>query len=365
MNLDFAVKENSIVLRLPERSPDSQLQQLIHDISSDLMMSLDEAAWDKLFDTDAVDVPLPAGSWRHLLRRIQRSYDFWRKPENQKRHKRAGAVYDDTPLTFTVDGVVYHEINKIPGSAEEVTSLGSFELQSSTMLATDPCYSKGTWCAIEFEALPGTWHAQLTRRDDTFSGLRNAILTIAHEDVPLSSVKLDEMEELDGDVGVDSGQAGFFEKARYPDEPDAEPVEASDQSDANRIELVRIDDNGNIVGEPGQPAVEALSPDAAPPKPQLEPGRVLLDLGAGDDDIDIDTEESGQTWYEQVCDVTLDDMGVNAGIAPGDFGVVSQTFYGDGGYPCFVKKNAAGQVIAAILVFDDSTCKDDEDEEDE
>ena len=354
MTLDFVVQENSIVLRLPERDPDGQLQRLIHDISSDLMMSLDEVAWDKLFDPVAVDVPLPLGSWRHLLRRVQRSYDFWRKPENQERHERAGAAYDNTPLTFTVDGVLYDAIDKIPGTAEDVTHLGSFELQTSTMLATDPCYTKGTWCTTEFEALPGTWHAQLIRRDDTFSGLRNAVLTIAHADVPLDSVKLDEMEELEGSVGVDSGQAGFFEKDRYPKDPDASPPGAAKDAVDKRVQVVSIADDGTIVGEPAQPAVEVPSPDVA----ALEPGRVLLDMG----DDDLETEESGQTWYEQVCDLTLDDAGVNAAIAPGDFGVVSQTFYGDGGYPCFVKKNDAGQVIAAVLVFDDSTSDEEDDE---
>ena len=358
MNLDFVVQENSIVLRLPERDPDGQLQRLIHDISSDLMMSLDDASWDKLFDTPAVDVPLPLGSWRHLLRRIQRSYDFWRKPENQERHKRVGAAYDNTPLTFTVNGELYDSIDKIPGTTEDVTQLGSFELQSSTMLASDPCYEKGTWCTTEFEALPGTWHAQLTRRDDTFSGLRNAILTIAHAEVPLDSVKLDEMEELEGSVGVDSGQAGFFEKERYPEDPDAAPGHDPAATDDNRITLVVIDDQGKIVGEdPIKPESEDSPADATPTEDPEQ--RRMLDLG---DDEDADDSSNSQTWYEQVCDLTLDDSGVNAGIAPGAFGVVSQTFYGDGGYPCFVKKNEAGQVIAAVLVFDDSTSEDEDGE---
>lgn len=38
-------------------------------------------------------------------------------------------------------------------------SLGQFEITSGKMIVTDPCYSKGTWCAGVLDAKNGIWDA--------------------------------------------------------------------------------------------------------------------------------------------------------------------------------------------------------------
>lgn len=294
-------EEKGILLKLPKRSPDGQLQNLAVDSSSGLMHHVDSSRWDELLSGEAVEVPLPTGSWRHILRRMQHTHDFLRKPANEKyRRGISEAKFDDGPLMFRMGNKEYTNPSDIPYDFEEIEDLGTFSQVSSTMLVTDPCYEKGTWCTGEFEALTGTWHARVVRRDDTHSGMRNAILIIAHDSVALDSLNLAnllEWEELDNSIGVDSGQAGFFDKNQYPQDPDTQPENSSTQ-----------------------------------------------------------------TWYERVCDITLEDEAGNAGIAPDEFGVVSQTFWGDGGYPCFVMRNEAGQVMASVMVFDGSVDTEDEDE---
>jgi hypothetical protein len=259
--------------------------------------------WDRIMSGKAaVTVPLKLANWRHVLRRLQRTWDFWREPENHS-HMLEGldpatAVFDLSPLVFTVNGVTCADTDELPEPPDIICGLGTFILSTPTLLVTDPCYEKGTWCTGELEARTGEWAAQVTMRS-SFSGHRNAILLVAHNSVNLRGIVLEELEDSGINAGVDSGQAGFFEKARYPD-------------DKNQFEY------------------------------------------------------EDHTWYGQICAKTLDDEGGNASISPGRFGAVSQTFWGDGGYPVLVQKDADGLVVAAALIFDGSLgCDEDEDDEEE
>jgi hypothetical protein len=302
MNLDIEMRGNAIVLKLPTRELDGQLDRLLTRGAGDILDVVPEPLWEPLYAGEALDIVLPLEGWRRALARLQRAHDFWRKPENRESfasrfpEEQRGSL-DLGPLTFTLAGVVYDNPRDLPGPGGITVALGSFVLHTPTMLVTDPCYEKGTWCTGEFEARTGVWHARAMLRDDGHGGHRNAVLLVAHESLSLDGLVLAEMARSDIDAGVDSGQAGFFEKARYPDD-----------------------------------------------KAQLE-------------------SDDG-TWYSAVCEITLDSARHGAGIAPRDCGAVSQTFWGDGGYPCFVTKDDAGLVIAAALVFDGSMSEDEEDDED-
>lgn len=77
---------------------------------------------------------------------------------------------------------------------------------------SDPCYEKGTWCQIcDLEVLPGEYHPYIEYDEETG---RVSVLAIWHEDY-----EINEAEEFDEDlmptVGVDSGQAGFFDSEYY------------------------------------------------------------------------------------------------------------------------------------------------------
>lgn len=299
MNFDIEIQTSAVLLKLPARQSESQLDRLVTSSPVDLGVGLSDEMLDALYDGKAMDIALPLNNWRRVLGRLNRFHNIMRDPANQARFLAPMSpeqrdAYDTSPLTFTVEGATYDSARAIPGPADVVVSLGTFHLATPTVLLTDPCYEKGTWCTGELNARVGTWNAQVLLRDDKGGGHRNAVLAVAHESVPLDTLILADLERTDIGVGVASGQAGFFEKMRFPDD-----------------------------------------------KAQLE-------------------SDEG-TWYSEVCDITGNEAGPGAGIAPGGFGVVSQTFWGDGGYPCFVKNDEAGQVLAAVLVFDGSMNKDDED----
>lgn len=89
---------------------------------------------------------------------------------------------------------------------------GQFTLSQSVMRVTDPCYTRGTWCSGNLDALPGTWHASYTTES---SEGRVASLIVRHSSV--AGISLGDInEKTDIDVGVDSGQAGFFDDEFYP-----------------------------------------------------------------------------------------------------------------------------------------------------
>lgn len=101
-----------------------------------------------------------------------------------------------------------------------------FEVISNELLVTDPCYEKGTWCSGDLEnVLPGIWQASVMRLQDPDWGDRVAELVICHE-----SIKDTDAESIDEwvpiTVGVDSGQAGFFDPQFYPN---GEPGEYGDK----------------------------------------------------------------------------------------------------------------------------------------
>lgn len=87
-----------------------------------------------------------------------------------------------------------------------------FEIKSGKMIITDPCYEKGTWCTKIVPARNGVWEYDAWSGECGGNG-RVHKLTAQHIDPPstkeLRSLKLNEL-------GVDSGQLGFFDHDQYP-----------------------------------------------------------------------------------------------------------------------------------------------------
>lgn len=101
--------------------------------------------------------------------------------------------------------------------------IGQFEF-TSPVDATDPCYSKNTWCRInDIPLVPDNYDGWVKIYDDESWGKRVAELIIT----PAQTIqKPEEMwknyTELDyqGEVGVDAGLAGIFQNK--PDFVDSE-----------------------------------------------------------------------------------------------------------------------------------------------
>lgn len=111
------------------------------------------------------------------------------------------------------------------------TSLpNAFAVTSGSLRVTDPCYDMDTWCAGTLERVKnGIWQAHAGFHTDSHGwGTRVAYLHIRHEN---TQSHFDHEAEFDStwvdseiQVGVDSGQAGFFDYALFDQVCGSEPV---------------------------------------------------------------------------------------------------------------------------------------------
>lgn len=178
--------------------------------------------------------------------------------------------------------------------------VGTFTVESGSIRVTDPCYDIKTWCSGQLDnVLNGKYIAliQMMSKSITEWGSRNSVLYIVHEEHKNIDYKTDITEETDVDVGVDSGQAGFFDLGVF----------IAGKTIDNTLEQKQNEENKLTGGYK-----RAESP-----------------------------------WYDSVCDKTLYTPEM-AGVIDG--GVCSSSGYGDGGYSCFTK-TVDGKIVAAKIVF--------------
>jgi hypothetical protein len=183
----------------------------------------------------------------------------------------------------------------------------TFEITSGIMVASDPCYTLDppTWCMGVIENVKkGTWLAEIETSDEGAWGERIARLRIEH----INANRTYQMQQVDMDGGVDSGQFGFFDKNFYRND------EAS------------------------------------------------KDLKKYDFGRDVQEKESGEEWYRACCELTL--AKESWGVLPQ--GVVSSSGFGDGSYPVFGEKDENGEwVVFEVVFIDEEEDEWDENEEDE
>lgn len=176
-----------------------------------------------------------------------------------------------------------------------VKEIGTFQIISGKVRATDPCYDLETWCAGTVEnVLPGEYVASVvTTKDEIFNLESDRVgeLFAIHKNYINKQLAF---YELDLRCCVDSGQFGFFDLDKYP--------------------------------------------------------KILGDKRYND-------MVWNEFYREKICPLTCDMTG-DRGIRDGgtiDFGCVSSSGYGDGGYPVFAAYNDEGKVIALKAEFIDDS----------
>ena len=94
--------------------------------------------------------------------------------------------------------------------------LGTFEITAGAMYATDPCYNRETTQdTLLTNVANGRWSASVLVEDEGGAwGGRNSVI-YAHLANAAPDWAFNFVEVPDFEVGVDSGQAGFFDAARY------------------------------------------------------------------------------------------------------------------------------------------------------
>ncbi len=164
--------------------------------------------------------------------------------------------------------------------------IGTFEVASDQLVVSDPCYSVKDE-GLHGNARPvrrGRWKATIVRIDAGDWGHRNAELIAVHS----GAAGTPSWKKQEDVLGVDSGQLGVFDRARYSD-------------------------------------------DTLVPK----------DYQWKDKPIDPE-----QPWYSLCCEKTLSDAG--AGVVP--FGAVSSSGLGDGAYEWFLWKEKE-EVVGVKVLF--------------
>lgn len=208
-----------------------------------------------------------------------------------------------------------------------------FNLTSTQLRVTDPCYEKGTWCAGVLEnVLPGKWIAEkiISPHEATGWGDRIAQLCVFHENY-IDTVEVEELTDID--VGVDSGQAGFFDESQYPE------GETGEYMDLNTF-------YGKVC--------DGTKGEYHTSEERMYDDEFLEEFTA--------TLKQSPKWEEEKekCEKVLEGMRTKIryrsepdylGIANVGFGVATHSGYGDGGYNCYVGRNAQGQIVAARIVF--------------
>lgn len=111
----------------------------------------------------------------------------------------------------------------------EMQDIGIFHI-GNKMRVSDPCYAPDVWCSGVLDTVPGDWEAgviMLTNEETGGLGKRVAVLAVKHttcsillttETVNLAESCLHATSNwyvAEFVVGVDSGQAGFFDDANF------------------------------------------------------------------------------------------------------------------------------------------------------
>lgn len=93
-------------------------------------------------------------------------------------------------------------------------NLGTIELTTGRLSATDPSYDKKVWCRYDMhDVKKGTWNVAVEISDEGAWGDRIAKVIIQHKDAK------NVCPEYIENIGVDTGLAGFFEdKPDYDDD---------------------------------------------------------------------------------------------------------------------------------------------------
>lgn len=183
-------------------------------------------------------------------------------------------------------------------SSKELKPLGEFEVVSGKLILTDPGYDiqavRGGLGAEISKAMPGTWRAGVTLKK--FEGdefICFAELLAWHSTIG----ELDALSWIEGPtfLGVDSGQMGIFEAAKFRD-----------------VTIVPPDQKWTFGDGRSQPAIE--------------------------EDL----------WYSLCCEIANPEGG---GTITG--GVISRSGNGDGSYGYFLARNSEGSVVGVRIIFVD------------
>ena len=246
--------------------------------------------------------------------------------------------------------------------------LGQFETDG-TLVATDPCYNVEGGFTIAIKVKPGIYNCSTIRgklKDHLFmwdglpGNLRNSQLMIVHSHHK-GKLKFKKHKET---VGVDSGQAGFFNLTTYRQDPliDVELVNTKSSFIEEYISSTRIELLGykKSLKEKDKNRFYAAIKKSNQNDPQKTDEYFNLEIEDAKSTIAIHKKiliskkypsylvsEFSKEFYAIVSDLTRGPH--HAGV--NEAGTISRSGLGDGGYDLYVAKNSKKEIIACYIKF--------------
>lgn len=175
----------------------------------------------------------------------------------------------------------------------------------TNVMVSDPCYQVGTWCQKELKnVLPGEYTPFVHESDQGGWGRRVNLLMVVKNEYIGVSLKWNKQRGVD--IGVDSGQCGFFDINGYRNDEMAKTI---------------------TTGLPDWMDQERL-------------------------------EEPGELFYGKMCYLTNNDDNPTQRYGSYESGVVSSSGFGDGSYDLYVARNEKRQIIGIAVHYSVDSVKD-------
>lgn len=245
--------------------------------------------------------------------------------------------------------------------------IGQFETDGN-LVVTDPCYDLKTWCNYNLKVKSGLYdvyivYGKLKRPifswDKREGNYRNAQLIIIHNDY---KGKFNFKKVAKARIGVDSGQAGFFNVSNYKkDFNDDFPldnyryhffketigsklmeIETYEESINSKNDLfVRM--NEHFKDE--EKTINWFNTEIINSKSHIENYSNILKTKDYPSYLKL---KYTKDFYEIICDLTSGEF--SSGTL-NKYGAVSSSGEGDGSYSLLVSKNKHKEVVSALIEF--------------
>lgn len=253
---------------------------------------------------------------------------------------------------------------------------------------TDPAYGMETWCAATIkDVLPGDWNCRLWKveYDTEWNGRKDLDVRVASIEIRHEGYEDEDLyfadELMDADIGVDSGQCGFFDKRKF------EEV-CSDEEKKERFydevgDMTQCTEERDILGENQKSFLEWREGNLSPIiqagiEKFLKEGETVRSVCSQKnskrlyeifEEMDklldkMDSENLSEEdkaiaysflnisrYYQDVYLNTSNKVWVPDGNTYKDSGFVSSSGFGDGSYNLYVGRNDEGKIVVMELEF--------------
>lgn len=268
--------------------------------------------------------------------------------------------YDDSVIIEDLENLIF------PPAAMIVAKAKTFEVKSGALRVTDPCYSMDTWCAGTTEnVLNGTWHAHTASYREESDKYQQKRFADAIANLKDSGQENKRLQEIIGVLDADEKDQAVIDKYKKRAEAIVDSVHQMRMRDfarhwglpdnwKGRIAYLHIR-HESVLNEQVDPLV-FVSNDSF--QVGVDSGQAgFFDLEAFKVVAQLPDDEAGDTeeqdhphagFYDACGNHTLG--GDMWGVVD-NMGAVSLTTYGDGSYRLIERRNEAGELIEARIVY--------------